>query len=59
VAGAAALVSGLAFAGKISQPSMHGLLLLGGIVVFQAVLFLTLRSLSRRAAQREQQLQRV
>jgi hypothetical protein len=59
VAGVAALVSGLVFAGKMSQPSTHGLLLLGGIVVFQAVLFLTLRSLSRRAAQREQQLQRV
>src|SRR5205085_1344380 len=49
--GLAALAVALAFASRLSQTSVQALLLLGGMIVFQAALFLGIRFLARRAAQ--------
>jgi hypothetical protein len=52
--GLASLVAALGLASRLSPLSIQALLLLGGMIVLQAGLFLGIRFLARRAAQAEQ-----
>lgn len=51
--GAAVMVTGIAASAWLTSSSMYALELLGGILVFQASIFLSVRALMRRAARQE------
>lgn len=53
VLGALAIIAGLAVHRWLGWNATYSLLLLGGIVLFQGVLFLAICGLSRRSAQQQ------